>query len=455
MPQPTSRTDTSQLQNQFSQSQAQQNVNTDTTGTQTRDPYAGVMPQINDILGNASSLYQMDAPIAPGIAPNAWYNAGIAQQASAANDFMSTPAGGVSYAEQPFFDTLFQAENPANYTNLDGYNSLKPWQTLQDMGQQTYNSPLAQNTSGALTDTQQQILNDNANRLALEQASMFSGAGRYGSEGMGMGIARGVAQTNAPLEAQYNQNNIQNALQAQGLGGQLYGAGAQGMASTISNAYDQQQRAFNSLPGLMQGALQPGQVLQQAGSSQMSFPWQNLQNYAGAVGSTAPFLGNAGTINTAGNLGTQQNSLQQTFGQNNTTGTSVAQQATPWTTFAGLGLAGAGLISDRRLKTDIERVGKDPWNDVNIYSYRFKGSPHHQIGPIAQDVERKIPSAVSNVGGVKMIHTGHPALATTPKPGDVPFHPHPASIGAFSARRSGPSMLGPSPPTPSWRSRGY
>lgn len=62
------------------------------------------------------------------------------------------------------------------------------------------------------------------------------------------------------------------------------------------------------------------------------------------------------------------------------------------------GLAGtigaAGLkYSDKRLKTDIERVGTLD-NGLPIYAYRYKGSDAPEIGVMAQDVKKVNPEAV-------------------------------------------------------------
>jgi hypothetical protein len=60
------------------------------------------------------------------------------------------------------------------------------------------------------------------------------------------------------------------------------------------------------------------------------------------------------------------------------------------------------MFSDRRLKTDISKVGKT--NDgQNIYSYKYKrGSPMH-LGLMAQEVEKRTPEAVIDVGGFKAV----------------------------------------------------
>ena len=72
-------------------------------------------------------------------------------------------------------------------------------------------------------------------------------------------------------------------------------------------------------------------------------------------------------------------------------------------TMAGLGIAAYAAFSDRRLKTDIEEVGKLD-DGLKVYKYRFKGDPKPQIGVMAQDVEKVKPSAVvTHPTGAKMV----------------------------------------------------
>lgn len=60
----------------------------------------------------------------------------------------------------------------------------------------------------------------------------------------------------------------------------------------------------------------------------------------------------------------------------------------------GLASAGIGLLSDRRAKTDIRRVGT-LHNGLTVYSYRYKDSDETQIGLMADEVERIHPEAVT------------------------------------------------------------
>jgi len=62
------------------------------------------------------------------------------------------------------------------------------------------------------------------------------------------------------------------------------------------------------------------------------------------------------------------------------------------------GLFGIGAqaikYSDRRLKEDVEKLGETP-DKLGIYKYRYKSGGPMRLGLIAQDVEKKIPAAVT------------------------------------------------------------
>jgi len=74
---------------------------------------------------------------------------------------------------------------------------------------------------------------------------------------------------------------------------------------------------------------------------------------------------------------------------------------------AGIGAAGAaaagGAFSDRRLKKDIAQVGKTP-GGLNVYSFKYLWNDEPQIGVMADEVEKVIPSAVlAGPCGFKMV----------------------------------------------------
>jgi hypothetical protein len=91
-----------------------------------------------------------------------------------------------------------------------------------------------------------------------------------------------------------------------------------------------------------------------------------------------------------------------------TTKTGTSEDKGPdWSTI-GLGalktLPALLALSDRNTKTDIKKLTD---GDIPMYSYRYKGDPKSYpkiVGPMAQDIEKKFPSAVSKVGKHKVVN---------------------------------------------------
>ncbi len=69
------------------------------------------------------------------------------------------------------------------------------------------------------------------------------------------------------------------------------------------------------------------------------------------------------------------------------------------------GSALMSLFSDFLLKEDVEPVGK-LYDGANIYRYKYKGDPTPRIGLIAQEVEKIVPEAVSEIAGFKAVDYG-------------------------------------------------
>lgn len=77
------------------------------------------------------------------------------------------------------------------------------------------------------------------------------------------------------------------------------------------------------------------------------------------------------------------------------------------------GLGTAGIISDKNAKTNIRKVGKDGLTGLDLYEYDYKSDVAHakkhktpmgpkRVGPMAQDIEKRMPGSTRKVGG-KMI----------------------------------------------------
>lgn len=75
---------------------------------------------------------------------------------------------------------------------------------------------------------------------------------------------------------------------------------------------------------------------------------------------------------------------------------------------AGLGTL-AAFLSDERMKTDIEKVGKDKKSGLTMYAYRYKGDPKSYpkvVGPMAQEIKKKYPEQVKEIGGKLAVNLG-------------------------------------------------
>ena len=73
------------------------------------------------------------------------------------------------------------------------------------------------------------------------------------------------------------------------------------------------------------------------------------------------------------------------------------QQAGMMGMFGSIGGGMLGLLSDRRIKRDIKKVGK-LHNGLNVYLFRYKGTNRFMIGLMADEVEEVHPHAVHKSG---------------------------------------------------------
>lgn len=86
--------------------------------------------------------------------------------------------------------------------------------------------------------------------------------------------------------------------------------------------------------------------------------------------------------------------------------TSGGSSGTDWGQL-GLGVFSMLLgLSEDDEKTDKKKIGKIPGTDLDMWAYRYKGDPKSYpkvVGPMASDVEKKMPELVSKVGGKRVI----------------------------------------------------
>jgi hypothetical protein len=121
--------------------------------------------------------------------------------------------------------------------------------------------------------------------------------------------------------------------------------------------------------------------------SQVSQP-----NFVNAQQPTIPTTDTAGLINE--NYNQQMGLYQQRMAQSQNL-------------LGGLfGLGSSLIMSDKRTKENIRKVGEVEGNPV--YSYSYKHDPEHRkhIGVMAQEAEKKNPDAVETIGGIKHVNYG-------------------------------------------------
>ena len=85
---------------------------------------------------------------------------------------------------------------------------------------------------------------------------------------------------------------------------------------------------------------------------------------------------------------------------------AAAQQQGVWGALGQVGGAALGgwMASDERVKTNIKSTGKKGLSRLGEKEWSYKGSKQRHTTPMAQDVEKKYPDAVSEMGGVKYVN---------------------------------------------------
>ena len=269
---------------------------------------------------------------------------------------------------------------------------------LSNTNLQPYMNPYTQSVINATLPIMQQNLGLQQN----QQQNAANSAGAFG--GSRQGIQQGVtqaqgAQNMAQMAQQLNQANF---TQAQ--------AGAQGDIANRLKAQQGNQQAALSQEGLVN---QAAQGLGTLGNQQMQ---NNIANY-GMLTSAGGFEqqqaqnqinAQLAKFNQAfqypqQQLGMMESALGMTPYNTGSSGTSAstttATQSNPMSMALG-GLQAAsgimGMFSDRRLKTDIQKVGTHS-TGLPIYAYRYKGDPKSYpkvAGPMAEDVMKIAPHAV-------------------------------------------------------------
>ena len=415
------------------------------------DPWAGAQPYLKDVMGQAQQLYAGGGPAYyPGqtfVGPTAGQIGGWDTQLNYADQVFGGQA-----APQFGQATGALASNLAGNTTLGSMaNTLSPLSSgalsssfsnpfgtaggldargaIQGALSGAPDYSAVQNAVGAANQQQfNQLYNDVIPQL--NQRASFLGNPSGSIKTLNSTLTNLTNNQNLNAQQAYlgefnrakaAQENAAGLVSQGGLSTQQNALGLGGLAGNLaSGASDAQLRGVGLFPSVVQTGQLPGQIAAQMGDWGANFqnqalqdqinrynyyqglPQQNLQNYAGIV-------------NGYGGLGGQQSS-----GYNPTTGQKVGGAAGGALAGAYMGsvvpgigtavgaVAGglAGYFSDRRLKTDITRVGELE-SGLTVYRYRFKGDPRFQIGVMADEVAEKFPHAVTrDISGFDRVHYG-------------------------------------------------
>lgn len=335
-----------------------------TTTQSSSQPWSEATPLLQKLIGQYGG---MNTGVTPG---QSTALANLTDAAGSVPSFGADAAGGVS--------KLFNSDTSGQIGMLNtGYDTLN-----KNIGGTASGAELDPYSTPGFSDALGTLTND----ITKNVKGVYAGSGRdpSGAGSFAGSLGRGLMQGEAPIiQSQYNQNKANQLNSAS----TLYNASG----TTAGNITQQGQVPLtNILQGLQGAGMIPGlytaPAAAQVGAANaaQSQPFQNLSQLL------TPALG-------LGALGT------------NTTGTSTQTPANnPLMNIIGGATAGAGLLfSDRRLKEN-ERTEAVLPSGLPVKSFNLKHDPfkQRQIGLVAQDVSKKHPSAVHQVGRFKAVDYG-------------------------------------------------
>lgn len=210
--------------------------------------------------------------------------------------------------------------------------------------------------------------------------------------------ARASAQGVSPQEKRAYEQLAREGFQSSGrLGGNLgIVSEAMGREDVLARKRLEAMGARESAYNMAQGFYtQPGLAL----LGQQPLSYQTGQNML-SLGMGGVKQGTPGLINP--DAGLNLGAVDRQNAQEAAMANAQAKAAKKNATMAAVGTIAALMISDKRLKKDIKKVGKTE-SGLPIYTYKYKGEDTTQMGVMAQDVEKKTPKAVRDVGGFKAV----------------------------------------------------
>ncbi|MEZ5781813.1 MAG: tail fiber domain-containing protein [Rhizobiaceae bacterium] len=375
--------------------------------------------------------YTATQELSPG--EQAVYESGLGARQNLADMAKDQSARIKDHLSTPFTLDGVPAAGDASKIYNPNYSSYSPGQKLAtsfgDAGEitKTYNTDFSedrQRVEDALWERQQSDLNLQLDRLQQQLANqgIRIGSDAYGSGMDDYGRTVNDARLATILAAGQEQSRLvglerdralfENAAQGQNYD-QLYGRAAFGNAATQGNndnayratAGNNQNETARLNAALAQFNAQ-NQSRTQAVNEQFALRNQPINEISALMSGSQ--VNNPNFVNT--NMPTIPTTdiaglIQQDF--QNQSSNAMAQYQAGQGIMGGLfGLGSAAIMaSDRRVKKDVKKVGR--LGNQNLYEFRYKSDGKDTpktVGFMAQEVERKNPDAVMQIGGIKHVN---------------------------------------------------
>jgi len=338
--------------------------------------------QLNDVMANVTNIArgnrQGDAPgqeflqsIYQGNAPKEGWDTlrgaiDLADDQSGGLDWLRETARGQMVGQNPYVDNVIKSMNRGT---TDAY------------GNAIAGLEGGMSRAGGMGGSMESLLRGRENEGLARSLAENEANVRYADYGKERGYQEAARQAlpgahATEVNTMLNAGGAMNTAANQRLQMQMEAANqaSQGYRSDIQ----QQLGAAGLMPGLGTSGFLPGQQLLSAGEytrnnlqQQQNQGWEGLQQYLNSLGGVKNLFSNQGTIEQAPDAGAQM------VGNLSQIGSMAAMGA---------------MMSDRRLKTDVEEVGH------GLYRWRYVwGGPRYE-GPMAQDVAAVAPELVGADG---------------------------------------------------------
>lgn len=373
-------------------------------------------PLIAKLRGNTMGKGSSPPPApdyAGAAAQTAAGNLEAARAAASANRVNQTnPYGSINYSQTPTYDVegklnkdagwnMTTSLSPTQQRQFDANNQINEQLggvAQQGLGyvQSALGSPLQGATALSTNAGDPQLLQQNVQNALYNNAKQYldpqfaQSDTALESKLANQGITRGSEAFNTAMLNQSNARqqayeSARNSATAQGVGAAQGMFGQNLQNSQLQNATSAQdfaqRQALQQNPINLLNAVRTGQQMNTA-----TLPTQ--QNVAMQQGTAGPDMLGAATATGQYNQGIYN-----------------ANQAANASTIGGLGQIGmaTAMMSDRRLKTNIQLIGKHD-NGMNIYSWDYVWGEHSR-GVMADEVEEIMPEAVvMHPTGFKMVN---------------------------------------------------